>query len=268
MENSGNDVASQHLDRALAARDAGDFDTAIAELDACLCANPAPHTAMFAWFELGGAIVFKFDFPHRSGTSISDEEFMWHSRAGICTRNAVEIYEKTISHTNLASKYQKMYEIAKGRANQMMTYGGAKKDAAGNIVLRGLDVFYQVVLPPLPCLAEQERERAEQVRREQQEKKERQQNKPQPKKEKMVEPAKKSGCFIATAAYGSPFAPEVAIFRQFRDEILLASKAGTPFVRVYYFVSPPLASFVSRHQLLRTMTRRVLLAPILRLINK
>ena len=54
-----------------------------------------------------------------------------------------------------------------------------------------------------------------------------------------MESEKKGDCFIATASYGSPFASEVMIFRQFRDEKLLPSKLGSAFVRVYYFVSPP-----------------------------
>ncbi|HXG64847.1 MAG TPA: CFI-box-CTERM domain-containing protein [Blastocatellia bacterium] len=52
------------------------------------------------------------------------------------------------------------------------------------------------------------------------------------------ESSKKSGCFIATAAYGSAFAPEVLIFRQFRDEILLNSTKGRAFITFYYAISP------------------------------
>jgi hypothetical protein len=77
-----------------------------------------------------------------------------------------------------------------------------------------------------------------------------------------------AGCFVATAAYESPLAPEVTIFRQFRDEILLASRFGTAFVNIYYLASPPLASLVSRHAFLRTITRRILLNPILYMIKK
>ena len=79
---------------------------------------------------------------------------------------------------------------------------------------------------------------------------------------------KKSGCFIATAAYGSQFAPEVLAFRRFRDEVLLASKIGTGFVKFYYFISPPLASLISKHRSFRVLTIRFLLKPALHLIKK
>lgn len=77
----------------------------------------------------------------------------------------------------------------------------------------------------------------------------------------------KSGCFIATAAYGSPLAPEVLVFRLFRDRVLLSSKSGTALVEGYYFISPPLARFISKAPFLRAATRRLLLAPILRLLR-
>ena len=79
--------------------------------------------------------------------------------------------------------------------------------------------------------------------------------------------AKKSGCFIATATYGSPLAPEVLTFRRFRDDILLTTKAGTAFVEFYYLVSPPLARLISKGRFLRIVTRHLLLQPILRLLK-
>lgn len=76
-----------------------------------------------------------------------------------------------------------------------------------------------------------------------------------------------SSCFVATAAYGSALAPEVIILSHFRDKVLLNSVFGRAFVKFYYFVSPPLASTIAKTEFLRTATRRVFLAPILRLLK-
>lgn len=79
--------------------------------------------------------------------------------------------------------------------------------------------------------------------------------------------SKKAGCFIATAAYDSSLAPEVLIFRRFRDQVLLTSRVGSLFVKVYYFVSPSLASVISEVDLLKKATRHLILAPLLRLLK-
>lgn len=63
------------------------------------------------------------------------------------------------------------------------------------------------------------------------------------------------GCFIATAAFGSYYAPEVVLLQKFRDRILLASEPGRLFVEFYYRVSPPIADFISRDDMLRRATR-------------
>ncbi len=67
------------------------------------------------------------------------------------------------------------------------------------------------------------------------------------------------GCFIATAAYGSPMDPHVEILRQFRDNYLLTSTWGKTLIRLYYTVSPPMANTISRHKSLKAMAQIALL---------
>jgi hypothetical protein len=52
------------------------------------------------------------------------------------------------------------------------------------------------------------------------------------------------GCFIATAVYQSPIAPEVLVFRRYRDEVLRRSAPGRIGINLYYRLSPPLSSFI------------------------
>lgn len=56
------------------------------------------------------------------------------------------------------------------------------------------------------------------------------------------ESQKGGGCLIATATYGSEFAPQVQKIRELRDNILLKTNAGTKFIdgfnQMYYSFSP------------------------------
>ncbi|HEU5394599.1 MAG TPA: CFI-box-CTERM domain-containing protein, partial [Candidatus Methylomirabilis sp.] len=67
-----------------------------------------------------------------------------------------------------------------------------------------------------------------------------------------------AGCFIATAAYGSPLEPQVVLLRAFRDRYLVTTPAGRAFVRWYYRTSPPLADQVRQSPSLRALVRGLL----------
>ena len=67
-----------------------------------------------------------------------------------------------------------------------------------------------------------------------------------------------AGCFIATAAYGTPLAEEIDVLRQFRDQYLLTNPAGQLLVSLYYTSSPPLANLISKHEGLRAVIRMAL----------
>lgn len=71
-------------------------------------------------------------------------------------------------------------------------------------------------------------------------------------------PAKKEGCYIATAVYGSYDAPEVMTLRRFRDETLRNSVLGRWFIRVYYRLSPPIANRLKNATRINRFVRRIL----------
>lgn len=64
-----------------------------------------------------------------------------------------------------------------------------------------------------------------------------------------------SGCFIATAAYGTATTEEVKRLSEFRDEYVLTNRAGQSFVRWYYRHSPKVASFIRNRRPLKLIVR-------------
>lgn len=56
-------------------------------------------------------------------------------------------------------------------------------------------------------------------------------------------PSASSGCYIATAVYGSYDCPQVWTLRRFRDDTLASSCLGRLFIRTYYAISPTLVKW-------------------------
>lgn len=75
---------------------------------------------------------------------------------------------------------------------------------------------------------------------------------------------KTSGCFIATAVYGSYESIEVRTLRKFRDDVLLKSDMGTRLVGVYYSVSPQLAKIIKPNSFLKRAIRGLILDPLVK----
>jgi hypothetical protein len=80
--------------------------------------------------------------------------------------------------------------------------------------------------------------------------------------------AKSSGCFIATAACGDPWAPEVLVLSGFRDDILVRSRIGRACIHVYYAISPPIAAAIARSSALRCAAMAVLVRPVVRFVSR
>lgn len=71
-----------------------------------------------------------------------------------------------------------------------------------------------------------------------------------------------SDCFIATACYGDTNHPDVEVFREWRDSILIKSVPGRIFIFLYYVFSPHLAKYISGTPYLSRFIRFQFLQPI------
>ena len=78
------------------------------------------------------------------------------------------------------------------------------------------------------------------------------------------------GCIIATAAYGSELAPEVAYMRHVRDVMIGSTWAGRALVEgwnaFYYSWSPPIAALIANSKELQ-ITSRILLVPLVATVH-
>jgi hypothetical protein len=77
----------------------------------------------------------------------------------------------------------------------------------------------------------------------------------------------KSGCFIATAVYGSVSASEVVLLKAFRDNILQKTLLGRMFVWIYYRLSPFLAITIRKSECLKKVAKILLIEPALCLVK-
>ena len=82
-----------------------------------------------------------------------------------------------------------------------------------------------------------------------------------------TEPKKAGGCFVATAACGDPFAPEVIVLSTFRDDVLSTSVIGRAFISLYYATSPPVAAVIARSIALRRAAMTMLVRPSVRVVT-
>ena len=78
---------------------------------------------------------------------------------------------------------------------------------------------------------------------------------------------RKTGCFIATAVYDSPFAEEVLVLKYFRDEVLARSILGRTFITGYYRFSPFYARLISQSETLKRVVRTTAIAPLFRVVE-
>ena len=79
---------------------------------------------------------------------------------------------------------------------------------------------------------------------------------------------KSGGCFIATATMGSYNHPLVLDLREFRDTRLNKFKFGRYFIKIYYKLSPPISSLISKSILLRKVFYYTLIKPLHFIIKK
>jgi hypothetical protein len=67
-----------------------------------------------------------------------------------------------------------------------------------------------------------------------------------------------SGCFVATAAYGSELQPEVAALRSARDDLRPRSPLFAAAIELYYRSGPAAAAVIKRSDTARTLARRLI----------
>lgn len=76
-----------------------------------------------------------------------------------------------------------------------------------------------------------------------------------------------SKCFIATAVYNDASCYEVRMLRYFRDNHLSSNKLGQSFIKAYYKISPPIATWLRNKPIISSKIK-IILDFIVRYITK
>lgn len=74
----------------------------------------------------------------------------------------------------------------------------------------------------------------------------------------MPQDDKKSGCYVATAVYGSYDCPQVWTLRRYRDYTLAETWFGRAFIKTYYAISPMLVKWFGKTNWFKKMWRKPL----------
>lgn len=75
----------------------------------------------------------------------------------------------------------------------------------------------------------------------------------EPDYELPVRQPQKSGCYVATAIYGSYDCPQVWTLRRYRDNMLAQTWYGRAFIRTYYAISPTLVKWFGHTEWFKRM---------------
>jgi hypothetical protein len=73
--------------------------------------------------------------------------------------------------------------------------------------------------------------------------------------------SRKGRCFVATAACGTEWAPDVVALRRFREAILRPTGWGRTAIGAYEALSPPVAAWLERSPAARAAVRLLLVRP-------
>jgi TPR repeat protein len=82
------------------------------------------------------------------------------------------------------------------------------------------------------------------------------------------EKLKDSGCYVATAVYGSYDCPQVRVLRRYRDYRLAENVFGRAFIRVYYCLSPAVVKWFGKKLWFNRFWRTVLDRTVERLVDR